>query len=124
MTTYGIGRIMGNSAVAALAVVCAVGVSFDQAFGQRAVNELAQLVGSDTTAGDDFGWCVAIDGDVAVVGAYNDDNKNGSNAGCAYIFRYGEKGWSEEAKLLASDGEGGDVFGQGVPATLRVEAAD
>ncbi len=74
--------------------------------------EEAKLLPSDGEADDKFGWSVAISGDTVVVGAYYDDNENGSDAGAAYIFRYDGSNCVEEAKLLASDGATYDRFGQ------------
>ena len=72
--------------------------------------EEAKLLASDVSEGDSFGYSVSIEGDTALIGAYNDDD-NGDHSGSAYIFkRYGTT-WIEEAKLLASDGTEGDYFG-------------
>ena len=40
----------------------------------------------DTSIGDLFGYSVAIDGNYAIVGAYNEDEAAGFNSGKAYIF--------------------------------------
>jgi hypothetical protein len=71
------------------------------------------LVASDGTAGDTYGFSSAISGDRAIVGAVLDD-ENGTSAGSAYVLqRDPDTGvWSEEAKLLASDAQPGDFFGQ------------
>ncbi len=69
----------------------------------------AKLLASDGAVADRFGWSVSISGDTAVIGAYADD-ANGST----YIFRFNGSGWVEEAKLLASDGNVGDLFGWSV----------
>ncbi len=43
------------------------------------------LTASDAATGDDFGWSVMLDGDLAVIGAHlNDDD--GTNSGSAYVF--------------------------------------
>ena len=47
--------------------------------------EEAKLHASDGAAGDDFGVSVGISGDIAVIGAKDDDD-NGTNSGSAYIF--------------------------------------
>ena len=60
-----------------------------------------------------FGWSVAISGDVAVIGAFGDDD-NGNDAGAAYVFRFDESSWVQEQKLLADDGWMGDNFGYSV----------
>ena len=76
-------------------------------------NEQAKLLPGDGTAGDHFGWSVAVDGDCAIIGAYTDDDQ-GEDAGSAYVFRYDGGAWTEEAKLVASDGAALDCFGVSV----------
>ncbi len=75
----------------------------------------AVIVPSDGAAHDHFGFSVAIDGGVMIVGSPADDD-NGNVSGSAYIFRYDVDGenWVEEAKLLASDGDEEDQFGWSV----------
>ena len=69
-----------------------------------------KLTALDGAAGDYFGLPVSISGDVAVVGAFRDDD-NGPDSGSAYIFRQNGAAWVQEAKLTASDGAAGDEFG-------------
>ncbi|HUU96117.1 MAG TPA: S8 family serine peptidase, partial [Phycisphaerae bacterium] len=76
--------------------------------------EMAELLASDAAMGAWFGHSVAIDGDVAVIGARLDDNQNGQDAGAAYVFRFDGASWMEEAKLTASDGYDYDEFGWSV----------
>ncbi|MCK9516968.1 MAG: FG-GAP repeat protein, partial [Ottowia sp.] len=66
-------------------------------------------------ASDYFGRSVAISGDsnTAIVGAYGDDDL-GSSSGSAYIFTRSGSTWTEQAKLLASDGAADDWFGHSV----------
>ncbi len=73
--------------------------------------EEAKLTASDGAASDLFGFSVSISGDVAIVGAFFDDD-NGTDSGSAYVFRHsGEGVWTQEAKLTASDGAAADRFG-------------
>ena len=65
-----------------------------------------KLTASDGATSDYFGQSVSIDGDYAIVGAYNDDGK-----GSAYVFKRSGTTWTEQQKLLASDGAAGDFFG-------------
>ena len=46
-----------------------------------------------------------------MAGAYLDDDK-GLDSGSAYVFRYVDGQWIQEAKLIASDGAASDQFGQ------------
>ncbi|UCE59025.1 MAG: hypothetical protein JSU63_16470, partial [Phycisphaerales bacterium] len=73
----------------------------------------AKLLAGDGAAGDSFGWSVAIEADTIVVGADSDDD-SGDSSGSAYVFVRSDSSWSEEAKLLASDGAAGDFFGRSV----------
>lgn|GEM_PF-681080 len=76
--------------------------------------EEAQLFGSDSAQGDLFGYSVSVFGDVALVGADQDDDL-GDNSGSAYLFRYDSLGgWNEEQKLLPSDGGDQHHFGGSV----------
>ena len=76
---------------------------------------MTELASTDGAGGDRFGYSVAIDGDTAVTGAYQED-ENGNNSGSAYVFRRdsGSDVWSQRAKLTASDGANGDNFGYSV----------
>ncbi|MCK9516986.1 MAG: FG-GAP repeat protein, partial [Ottowia sp.] len=71
-----------------------------------------KLVPSDGAADDWFGYSVAIsaDGYTAIVGAYKDDDL-GTDSGSAYIFTRSGTTWTQQTKLLASDGAAGDSFG-------------
>jgi len=75
--------------------------------------EESKLTASDGSSGDFFGRSVSISGNVALVGAYVDDD-NGSTSGSAYIYRWDGSQWQEESKLLASDGAQDDHFGESV----------
>jgi hypothetical protein len=72
----------------------------------------ALLFASDPHPWDFFGRAVDIDGDVMVIGANQHGYPGGT--GAAYVFRCIDGVWTEEAKLLASDGAIGDRFGQDV----------
>ena len=77
--------------------------------GTRWVQE-AKLLASDGLAYDNFAYAVALSGPVAVVGAHGVDDL-GDLAGAAYVFRFNGTAWVQEAKLHASDGAAGDIFG-------------
>jgi uncharacterized repeat protein (TIGR01451 family) len=78
--------------------------------------QVVKLTPSDGAAGDHFGHSVAVSGDIAVAGAYGDDD-NGLYSGSAYVFsrhQGGADAWGQVAKLTASDGAAHDYFGVGV----------
>ncbi len=73
----------------------------------------AKVTASDAAGGDNFGICVAVSGNTAVVGALLDDNRD-FDAGSAYVFvRHGSV-WMEQQKLTASDGTQDAGFGTSV----------
>jgi len=71
------------------------------------------LTASDAAQGDFFGSSVALDGDTALIGAEGDNDK-GANSGSAYVFVRNGETWTQQAKLLASDGAIEDGFGRSV----------
>jgi FG-GAP repeat/Metallo-peptidase family M12 len=75
--------------------------------------EEAKLTASDAAYRDLLGRSVAVNGDLALVGADEDDHNAGANAGSVYFFRRsaGTSDWAQEARLTASDAAEGDKFG-------------
>src|SRR5262245_24024502 len=75
------------------------------------LSQEAKLTAGDAASDDQFGAAVAISGETAVVGAPVDDTAAGPNAGSAYVFVRSGAGWSQQAKLTASDASAGALFG-------------
>ena len=82
--------------------------------------QIKKLTASDGTGGELFGKSVAYTDQSfnwIVVGAPEDDNSSGFNAGSAYLFErdWGSpNSWGENGKIMASDGEANDYFGSSV----------
>lgn len=72
--------------------------------------EEQKLVAWDAATDDSFGWACSLLGNVAVVGAYGDDDL-GTESGSAYVYRFDGLAWQPDQKLLASNGTDGDRFG-------------
>ncbi len=71
--------------------------------------EHSKLVADDAAAGDVFGG-VALAGNTAVISASNDDDQ-GTDSGSAYVFIRNGLTWSQQTKILPTDGAAGDGFG-------------
>ena len=101
-------RFIGRGA-APVIVACmwVCGAAPPQAAAQCELDKILAFAGA---ADDHFGRSVSISGDVAVIGAWLDDD-NGSQSGSAYVFRFDGLSWVQEAKLTASDGTVSDQFG-------------
>lgn len=95
---------------------------------------VAELVSSDITAGDFFGWDVAFENGVIVVGATEADGA-GFYAGAVYVFVEPSGGWTdmtETAKLTCAETDGnlgwsvaidGDRILAGAPNALADKGA-
>ena len=79
-----------------------------------------KLQPSDLQRGDNFGYSVAISGNVATVGAYRADAADKPNAGAAYIFALEGGTWQQKQKLQPSDLKRGDNFGNSVAISGNV----
>ena len=73
----------------------------------------ARLRARNETTRNGFGWAVAAAADTIVVGAPNDASK-AESAGAAYVYERGGGGWTEAAKLTASDAAAASRFGMSV----------
>jgi FG-GAP repeat protein len=79
--------------------------------------EIKKLTASDGVELDFFGRSVATNGNMAIVGAPQDDIGSNSNQGSVYIFERNQgepNNWGEVKKLTASDGAALDGFGDSV----------
>ncbi len=71
-----------------------------------------RLIGADTVGQDRLGYSVAVDGNVAVVGApYESDLGTGTGAAFVYVSSGSWVTATESAKLVASEGTAGDQLG-------------
>ena len=94
---------MGNQSGSAYVYVRSGGVWTEQ----------QKITASDGASGEEFGYSVSISGDTLVVGAYRSDDK-GPGSGSAYVYVRSGGVWTEQQKLIASDGAGSDKFGYSV----------
>ncbi|MCX5690347.1 MAG: hypothetical protein NTV94_11290, partial [Planctomycetota bacterium] len=79
-------------------------------------SQQALLLASDAAFVDTFGRAVALSRSTLVVGAPQDDTAAVSNHGSAYVFTRSGTTWTQQAKILASDGAANDQFGSAVDA--------
>ncbi len=79
-------------------------------------HQSAELVGSDTVAGDLFGFSLAAAPGMVVVSGYN----HAKDAGRVYVFTQSAHGWHQSAELVGSDTVAGDYFGTSLAAAPGV----
>ncbi|MGD9128483.1 MAG: Ig-like domain-containing protein, partial [Planctomycetia bacterium] len=111
--TYGYAITAVDAAGNESALGPAISVTIDTVSPGPSDYLVAKLLADDGEAGDIFGCSVAIDGNMAIVGACQDDNGY-SDTGSAYIFEKTETGWVQMAKLTADDFAASDIFGGSV----------
>jgi hypothetical protein len=73
--------------------------------------EQAHPVANDGAQNDSLGLSIAVSGDTAIVGAPWDDTGSNPDQGSAYVFVRSGTAWSQQAKLVAGDGNTGDISG-------------
>ena len=120
------GRSVALSSEGSTALVGAhlddVGTNVDQGSAYafiRTVSAWSQqgkLLATDGLGGDEFGYAVDLsgDGNTALIGAYADDVLTSVNQGSAYVFTRFLSAWSQQAQLIAGEGDASDLFGAAV----------
>lgn len=78
---------------------------------------VARLTAPEGGREDGFGAAVALDGDTLLVGAPTETNGGGANAGAAYVFTRGKRGWRHAETLKRGHAAPDDQFG----ATVAVD---
>ena len=73
-----------------------------------------KLIANDPGEYDFFGGAVAISGNTLVVGAYGDTINGQETQGSLYVFTRNGATWTQQQKLIASDGAWNDFFSVGV----------
>jgi hypothetical protein len=107
----------GNTAIiGAFGVTSSTGAAYIFIKSGTSWTQQIKLLGSGTSAGNQFGWSVAIssDGNTAIIGAPNKQGNIGTFQGATYVFIRSGSTWSQQALLVASDGAANDYFGKSV----------
>jgi hypothetical protein len=73
-----------------------------------------ELIASDGTATDLFGYAVALSAGTALIGAPSRDVSGMASAGAAYVFTRAARAWKQQAELIARDCAADDDFGWAV----------
>jgi hypothetical protein len=71
--------------------------------GKSVTTHSDKLVADDGDAEDHFGETISLVGDTVIIGAPGEKNGSGIKVGAAYVFKKGENGWSQQAKLTHRD---------------------
>jgi hypothetical protein len=83
-----------------------------------------KLIASDGAGELFFASSVALDGNTAVIGSPYTSLPGGNlNQGSAYVFARAGTNWTQQLKILANDGSGGDFFGASVSVSGSTVAA-
>jgi hypothetical protein len=91
------------------------GAAYIFASSGAAWTEQAKLTAPDGQPGDYFGYSVALSGDTAVVGAFDDNVGANPGQGSAWVFsRIGGTWITQGLRVLATGGAAGDQFGGSV----------
>jgi hypothetical protein len=91
----------------------AIGAAYVFTRNEEEWSQEKKLTADDGDVDDQFGRSVTVspDGNTALIGAFLDDDPNGSLSGSAYVFTQDSGNWIQEQKLVADDGNVNDRFG-------------
>jgi FG-GAP repeat len=106
---------MKSTLLSTLLILCvslSINASYSQTLSPTSSVE-TKVTAPDAELGDEFGRAVAVQGNVAVVGAPNDTTA-GFGTGAAYVFEKTTTGWQLQQKLLAYDASDHSFFGTSV----------
>jgi len=103
-----------TAAIGAPLVLFGTGAAYVFVRTGTAWTQQQKLLASDGAPNDFFGTSLSLSADTVVGGANADDTPAGADAGSAYAFVRTGTTWTEQQKLLASDGAGSDTFGTSV----------
>src|SRR5262249_23567004 len=78
-------------------------------------SQQAKLTASHAVSGDSFGFPVALSADANP--SFLGGLATNFGTGAAYVFVRSGSAWSQQAKLIASDGASGDKFGDALALT-------
>jgi hypothetical protein len=88
------------------------GAAYVYVAGGGTWTQQAELTASEGAAGDQFGYSVAVSGNIAVIGA-----PSFNHTGESYVYVHNSSTWMQRAKLVAADGGPVDYFGWSVAAS-------
>lgn len=103
-------------AATVVALTSLVSVAWSSSPTFSAFNSHAYLKASNTDLGDRFGFAVAADGDVLVVGAFNESGDVEPDTGEGAVYVYSASAGTPQfvTRLKASNADVGDLFGASV----------
>jgi hypothetical protein len=89
----------------------------------------AKLTANDGIADDNFAVGLDVLGNIAIIGANDDDNNSLTDNGGAYVYTRSGTTWTQSQKLVASDRATNDKFGRsvvmdGINALIGATGAD
>ncbi|HEX3046823.1 MAG TPA: LamG-like jellyroll fold domain-containing protein, partial [Bacillota bacterium] len=87
--------------------------------GSGSWNQVGTLTANDGAASNQFGAKVAISGKTILIGTPLDD-QNGSDAGAVYVYGKSLNTWTQQRKIIGSDGVANDHFGGAVAISGNV----
>lgn len=80
-------------------------------FNDDLASEVQKILAPDGAQSDFFGYSIAVSGNTAIIGAYNESHGATNDEGAAYIFIKSGGQWVFQQKLIAPDGVFADEFG-------------
>ena len=112
--TQGAGKVLTSDATGRASWQTLSTTSGFGAWGDCSTSNISgynPITASNGTIQDKFGTSASINGNYAIVGAFNKTIGANASQGAAYIYFFNGTNWVEQQMLTASDGAANDFFG-------------
>ena len=106
-----LSHFRASSLICLLAIHPLTSTTSAAAPGPLAFVEQQKITSDDGATDDQFGWSIAVEDNVALIGAPNTTIGSNQGQGSVYVFRRIAGTWTQMQKLAANDGQPGDAFG-------------
>jgi hypothetical protein len=106
-----LSHFRASSLICLLAIHPLISTSSVAAPGPLAFVEQQKITSDDGATDDQFGWSIAVEDNVVLIGAPNTTIGSSQGQGSVYVFRRIAGVWTQTQKLTANDGQPGDAFG-------------
>jgi len=107
-------KLARNPPIISLLFLLIVATIYTSVQAEITATQIVKIIAAPPVADAAFGHTVAVSGNTAIIGAPNETVNGAINVGTAYVFTFNGTTWTQAARLAASDGEMGDLFGSAV----------
>jgi len=104
----------GETAFSRSSVPAGLRAAVNDTLGAEAWVQVQEVTETDPAFDPEFGYAVALHGDVAMIGAQQARINGNDGQGAVYVFERSNGVWTRTQKLVSDDGQAFDTFGHSI----------